>query len=578
MRGMNGTISVGVSTNEKYNASIGLNNRTSKVNLYANYSFRHDSRSATGEGSQSNFFPLRDPYTYTSFSQSTRESDYHTGKLGADFYINKNNTLGINGSLTSRKGVDPDQKQYVFKDKDGAIYDQYQSSSFEDEKNDGLDVNLDYKRSWSGSERELSATGGYSMNKRSDQSEVQNSNYGIGFVPYQKDDNQNEYSSLILQTDLLQPIGTKGKFEAGLKSTLRNIDNDQHVFTYDQSTDAYLINTYKSDRFSYTEQVIGAYTMYTGKLKKFDYNAGLRAEQTVAEGESFTVAKKFSNDYLSFFPSAFIRYNIADRKELQLSYSRRVNRPETRALNPNIDYSDSLFLRAGNPYIKPEYVQSYEFAYSGPIGPIDMTATIYYRHTDDMISRYRMLDTATAVSTLTFVNYNSSENIGAELVLRYEYKSIFSVMGTVNAFQNTIKADNIESDLQSESKQWNGRLNFNLKATKSTSLQITANYMSPRVSPTSKFKGMSGVDVGVKQDLWKGKGSLSLNVSDIFDTRKFRISHFEDYYTSEYERSFESRVATLTLSYRFGKQDSSLFQRKKNQRPAQGDSIEMIDY
>ena len=151
-------------------------------------------------------------------------------------------------------------------------------------------------------------------------------------------------------------------------------------------------------------------------------------------------------------------------------------------------------------------------------------------------------------------------------------------MGTVNAFQNTIKADNIESDLQSESKQWNGRLNFNLKATKSTSLQITANYMSPRVSPTSKFKGMSGVDVGVKQDLWKGKGSLSLNVSDIFDTRKFRISHFEDYYTSEYERSFESRVATLTLSYRFGKQDSSLFQRKKNQRPAQGDSIEMIDY
>jgi len=578
MRGMNGSISAGISTNDKYNLSIGLNNRASKVNLYTNYSFRHDSRASTGEGSQSNFFPLKDPYTYTSFSQSTRESDYHTGKIGADFYLNKNNTLGINGSLTTRKGVDPDQKQYIFMDDEGVIFDQYQSNSLEDEKNDGMDLNLDYKRSWTGSSREFSATGGYSINKRSDKSQIQNSNYGIGFIPYQKDDNQNEYSSLIIQTDLVQPIGTLGKLEAGLKSTLRKIDNDQHVYSYDQGTDAYLINTYKSDKFSYTEQVLGAYTMYTGKLNKFDYNAGLRVEQTLADGESFTVSKKFNNDYLSFFPSAFIRYNLSEREELQLSYSKRVNRPETRALNPNIDYSDSLFLRTGNPYIKPEYIQSFELAYSGPIGPLDLTTTVYYRHTDDMISRYRSLDTASAVSTLTFVNFNTSENIGAELILRYEYRSAFSVMGTINAYQNTIKADNIESDLQSESRQWNGRLNFNLKATKTTSLQVTANYMSPRISPTSEFKGMSGVDIGVKQDLWKGKGSLSFNISDIFDTRKFKISHFDSYYTSDYTRTRESRVATLTLSYRFGKQDSSLFQRKRNQKSQQNESIEMIDY
>lgn len=579
MSGMNGTVSAGIGTNNKYNFSLGLNNRTKITNLYFNYSYRHDTRTSTGDASQLNFYPERDPYSFTNLSSGKRKSDFHTGKLGADFYLNKNNTLGINGSLNTRSGNDPEQNEYVFKDKEGTVYNQYQSSSGGDEKNDGGDINLDYKRSWTKSKRELSATAGYSINERSDAGVVQNSTYGIGFTPYQKSDNQNNYSSLILQTDLMQPIATSGKLEAGLKSTLRTIDNDQKIYSFDQPTNSYLLNNIRSDKFNYTEQILGGYLMYTGKLKKFDYSAGLRAEQTLTEGESFTALKTFTNDYLSFFPSAFLKYNLAEQKELQISYSRRVNRPETRALNPYTDYSDSLFLRTGNPYIKPEFVQSYELAYTSPFGPLDLTATIYYRYTNDMISRFRILDTATTVSTLTYVNFNSSENIGAELVLRYDIKGFASVMGSVNAFRNTIKASNIESDLQSESKQWNARLNFNFKAGKTTSFQITGNYMSPRVSPTSKFKGMSGVDAGVKQDLWKGKGSLSFNISDIFNTRKFRISHFDDYYTSEYTRTRESRVATLSLSYRFGKQDSNLFQRKKNQRTQQqGENMDTIDY
>ncbi|TAH41603.1 MAG: TonB-dependent receptor [Bacteroidetes bacterium] len=579
MQGMNGTVSAGIGTNDKYNFSLGLNNRSSKVNLYTNYSFRHEKRSSTGDSYQLNFYPGRETYSFTNISSGNRKSDFHTGKLGADFYLNKNNTLGINASLTTRSGTDPDQNDYVFRDSEGNIYEQYQSTAMGNEKNDGADVNLDYRRTWTGSKRELSATAGYSSNQRSDKNENWSSTYAIGDIPYQKSDNENDYSSLILQADFMQPIAGIGKLEAGLKSTLRDIDNNQKLYSYDQASRVYLLNILKSDQFIYTEQVFGAYLMYTGNWKKLDYNAGLRAEQTLAEGDSKSAMTTFSNDYLSFFPSAFVKYNFSDQRELQLGYSRRVNRPETRSLNPYTDYSDSLFLRTGNPYIKPEFIQSYELAYSTPLGPVDMTATIYYRYTDNMISRFRTLDTATTVSTLSYVNFNSSENIGAELVLRYEYKRIGSVMGTANFYQNKIKAGNIESDLQSDSKQWNGRLNFNIKAGKSTSLQITANYMSPRVSPTSKFKGMSGVDAGIKQDLWKGKGSISLNVSDIFNTRNFRISHFDDFYLSEYTRTRESRVATVSLSYRFGKQDTNLFQRKKNQRSQQqSDGMDLIDY
>ncbi len=580
MQGMNGNFTAGIGTNNKYNFTMGLNNRSSKVNLYANYNFRHDDRTSTGETNQLNYFPGRDPYSYNYESQGHRKSDFHAGKLGADFYINKLNTLGVNGALNTRKGTDPDQSQYVFTDMNELVYDQYQSSSLNEEKNYGSDVNLDYRRTWQNSKRELTANGGYSTNNQTEDGEVQNSTYGIGYSPYQLSDNTNKYTSLLLQADLQQPVAKQGKMEAGLKSTLRTIDNDQLIYSYDGAAAEYYLNNLKSDHFVFDEQVLAGYVMYTGKLKKFDYNAGLRTEQTLSKGESLSSNETFNNDYLSFFPSAFLRYTVGKTHELQVSYSRRVNRPNTHALNPYTDYSDSLFLRTGNPELKPEFVQSYELAYSSPFGPIDLTATLYYRYTDDLISRFRTLDTATSVSTLTFVNYNSSKNIGTEFVIRYELKNIGSVMGTLNAYQNTINADNIEADLQSDSRQWTARLNFNLKAGKTTALQVTGNYSSARISPTSEFKGMSGIDAGIKQDLWKGKGSLSLNVTDVFNTRAYRIKNYGDYYESYSERKRESRIATLTLSYRIGKQDSNLFQKKKNQRSQQpqGEGMDMIDY
>lgn len=181
---------------------------------------------------------------------------------------------------------------------------------------------------------------------------------------------------------------------------------------------------------------------------------------------------------------------------------------------------------------------------------------------------------------MTFINYSSSENKGGEIVLRYQFEKAGNVMASFNVYRNSINGKNIESDLQSASTQWSGRLNVNLRFGKTTGGQITGNYMSPSTSPVSRFKGMSGIDAGIRQDLWKGKGSLSLNITDIFNTRKMDITTFNDFYTSHMYRTRESRVASITLTYRFGNQDASLFQRKKNQRNQmpQNDTPEMIDF
>jgi len=114
-------------------------------------------------------------------------------------------------------------------------------------------------------------------------------------------------------------------------------------------------------------------------------------------------------------------------------------------------------------------------------------------------------------------------------------------------------------------------MNINAKLTPGTSLQVTANYMSPMKSPFGEFKGMSGVDAGIRQDLWKGKGSLSLNVTDIFKTRVMNVHNYVvNVYDSRGERYRESRIGMLTISYRFGKMDNTQRRRsRQDQRPSE---------
>jgi outer membrane receptor protein involved in Fe transport len=248
-------------------------------------------------------------------------------------------------------------------------------------------------------------------------------------------------------------------------------------------------------------------------------------------------------------------------------------------LNPFVDYSDSLNVRSGNPYLRPEFTNALELSYGVSIAKFSITSNVYYRRTNDMISRYRTVDPVTGIGTMTTINFSSSENSGAELVLRYTFEKIGSLMGTFNLYQSKIDGSNVRSDYQTNSTQWFTRLNANLRLGKNTSFQLTGNYTAPMTTVNGSIRGMSGIDAGIKQDIWGGKGSLSLNVTDIFKMRTFEYVNTGDYYSTSGKRNRESRVANFTFAYKFGKTDSNIFNRKKNNRPANGDSPgDMIDY
>ncbi len=563
LKGLNANASAGIGTNEKFNIAVGGNYRTRKLNVFGNYSFRHEKRAWTSISERENFYT--DSVFYNlSQSHGDNINNSHMGKVGLDYYFNELTTLGLSATLSSRDDSKSDYSEYRSENAERNVTESFIRENLDEGSNLSADFNLDFRKTFKNNKSEWTAAASYSNNNRNsnDTYNTFNEFHQLNLIQLQGTDILN--SILTFQTDYILPIHSNYKLEAGWKSILREIDAESNGMNYFPSVDAYSSDPRFIDHFIYAEGIHAGYLTFTGRFHKIDYQLGARGEDYVNSGKSETTFIDFKNEYINIYPSGFIKYNFTGSQELQASYSRRVNRPESRSMNPFIDYGDSLNVRKGNPEIKPEYIDSYEISYLKNFEKHSLNLTIYYRHTNNLITRYRYLDQSSNVTTSTFINFSSSENAGAEVVIKNQIAEIINIMTSANIFQNKINGSNVESELQSTSTNWNARMTLNMKLAKNTSLQISGMYMAPAKQPQGSFKGMSGVDAGIRQELMKGKASLSLNVNDIFNTRKMVIHNIGSGFVSDYTRTRESRIAMLNFSYRFGSGDYNA--RKKNQR------------
>ncbi len=559
--GVNGTITLGVGTNDKYNTGFTLNNRTKKTNLFAQYTFRDDSKTQSGESHRYNSYTLPKSI-YSSYTSGKQYNESHNAKLGADFFLNDYNTLTTSGGYTNRFENKPETVLYTFDTLLGLLAPNVIRENSSIEKSHGGEGNLEYRHLFPGTKREFSSSINYSVNDRNEDEEYV-SKVADAVTIKHRSITGGKYIVGNFQSDYIHPVNDKAKLEAGLKVAFRRNDNDI-IGAKTDSLNTYVPDPIYTDHFIYEDQIYAGYAQYSGRVNKFDYIVGLRAEQTVIVGKSETSSEDFKKNYLDLFPSATVKYTLKEVNELQLSYSRRVNRPGQQQLNPFTDYSDSLNVRSGNPQLNPEYISSYELGYFRRFIEQSIGATVYYRKTNNLITRYRTLDTLVGITTTTFKNFSSSSNSGIEIIMRNQLAKTLSATTSFNLFQNKIDGSNVEAELQSNNTNWNLRTSINWKVKRTTSFQITGNYMSPNKSPQGSFKGMSGVDVGFRQELLKGKLTFSANVTDIFNTRKFQIHNEGNGFVLDQIRKRESRIANFILVYRFGKADASLFGKKRS--------------
>jgi iron complex outermembrane receptor protein len=559
LEGLNGSASVGVGTRNKYNAALNLNYKIKKFNVFGNYSYRYDQRFSNGYSLRQN--RINDSIWNTDqYNDGLRKPNFHIGKIGTDYYITNNTTISTALGYSQRSSDETESLRYdILPSLQSTNRNIYYRNTDSYDKGHNWDYSLNFKHIFPKNKSELTADVVYSV---AENSGVNNFRTDRNAIPttindsLQRTNNANGVKILTLQTDFSLPIGKekKGKFEIGYKSILRTIDNNFFSNSFNWEENSYQRDVRLNNDFRYNENVHAGYVMFGNEFMGFQWQAGLRAEQTYTTAELLTENKSYPNSYFNVFPSAVISKQFKNDNQLTVTYSRRLNRPQVGSLNPFIDYSDPLNLRQGNPFLLPEYINSFELSYNKEWKAYSFNSTLYYRTIEGVISRFRTVDN-NGVSMSTFKNLTSGTSYGLELIGRLQPFKWWDITLSGNVFRSIVNGDNIDADLNNDNFTWNTRFISNTRLHKTLSFQIIANYNAPSVLPQGMSRPFYGVDFAVKKDVLQGKGSFTLNISDVFDTRMWGANLSSAIFSNEFARKRESQVATLNFSYRFGSKD-----------------------
>ena len=311
--------------------------------------------------------------------------------------------------------------------------------------------------------------------------------------------------------------------------------------------------------FDYKEQIYAVYGIYSNNINKFQYQVGLRAEQANVDGSEAVTLTAFNKNYFALYPTIHLVQGLPDDQEVQLSYSRRVERPNNRQLNPYVDKSDSLNIQYGNPELDPEFVNSIDLGYSKFFGKTSLTSSIFYKLTNDAITNYTFLRDD-GVTENTWRNIANSSSYGVELTAAHPLFEWLRLNGSASYFYTRFE----EQQFVKKDNSWIAKLSMMILLSKDFNIQINANYNSPIVTAQGSIKEVFTTDFAAKKDFMDGQLSVTFRVSDIFNTRDMEsVTNGINFYSESY-RKMESRVAYLGISYRLSPGNGN---KDKDKRP-----------
>ncbi|MFT5858896.1 MAG: outer membrane receptor protein involved in Fe transport [Flavobacteriaceae bacterium] len=565
LKGMNGIVSVTAATGNILNGNLGLSYRNKRFNVYTNYSMNYY------EGYRNNFSDLYQDFGADSsnfLDQDRIGADLKTTNtlvLGSDFTINKRNVIGF--SLTGNL-----QERVRTGDLVSGLYDQndvylagWNRSSLDPTISRNADVNLNYthtlkdrKGKWSMNANQ--SFGGRNIEGHYEEQLLDANGISLGVAPLnQQLFNTSTSKITTAQTDLEYIIAKiSARIEAGAKMILRADD----IMTFSEHIDT-LTNIFVSDSlanfdYAYDEQIYSIYGIFGQQRGKLSYQAGLRTEYALQIPNLISTGEVTRNEYFNLFPSAHLKYEPKEEIEFSLSYSRRINRAKSRQLNPFTSYANPFNVRTGNPELQPEYIDSYDLGYALTKKKIILSISVFHRRTTDVINRIKSYRPDNS-SVVTYANIDKSVSTGVESIIIYKPTAWMKNQLSFNG--NYIDYTNSDStvDWNNDGFNWNVKYVLSIDFWKKTaSFQLNGNYSAPRVTPQGIILSRTQIDASVEKRLLDKKLSIGFRVTDIFDTKGFRIDLDQEGIQQDVVYKWLTRRFYVTASYRFGKLDQKI--------------------
>jgi outer membrane receptor protein involved in Fe transport len=577
--GLNGSVALTAGNMNTYNANTNLSFQNNKVNIYGNYSFRAGDRLSDGY----NNITYKDSSFPTAFANQLSDSrgtnKGHNVKAGIDYNIAEKSMLSFSGGFNIREN---DRSEFLNINKlnvQGSPVELSNRTNFNQRSGNSYDLNLDYSQKFNKKNEELTFNFGYSKGNNDNFQRYNTNIYNTNGTPVDMPIGINTNTGLgddknyNIQADYTLPIGKSAKFEAGYRSQLRYSDNNTLAELLNNNTGAYEMDYLVSNNFDSKDQVHAIYANFQNQIKNFGYQIGLRGEDATLNtssgayspaGVAYTPGKVA---YTRLYPSVYLTQKLKADQQLQLSYSRRVNRPRGWDTNPFLDVSEPLSYRQGNPNLKPEDVHAYEFSYNKFWPKVTFISSVYFRQTNDVIQRFtRSLEEQPGVTLTTPENLTRERSTGLEMIGKIDVLKAWNFTANVNLFQRNIQGVPEYGILENSGFSWDANVTNNITLPYNISLQIKADYNAAQVMAQGKRNAMFGMDAGAKYDFPNKKSSLSLNVRNVLNTRNWSMTTDIPGAFTDFKRYMQGPVASLTYSYRFG---NTTFKAKKPKKADQ---------
>jgi outer membrane receptor protein involved in Fe transport len=353
-----------------------------------------------------------------------------------------------------------------------------------------------------------------------------------------------------IKLDYTHNFDPKIILEAGLQTNLsiRNIDNSNTI--YDWSELGWKTDPVYTNKLDFKNNVYSSYIKYSNSFSDIGFQLGLRAEYTDRLMTQISMAKDYKYEKLHLFPSGSISTKLFGDHQVQLSYSRRINRPHENLLNPYPFWNTSYAIIYGNPDLKPEFINSFELNYQKQIESVFLSVQTYFRKQTDMISEAEDVD-ASGKYISYFSNFASSKTYGAEISASYSPAVFLRFDPAVNLYNNELLGSFGEKEINSEKFTWNARLNANLFFSKDTRFMITGFYTGRQQNPQSEIEPMLFLNLTLRQDLFDKTLSLTLQARNLLNTSNYDYTTFGSNFSSRMLVKPEKQVITLNISYNF---------------------------
>lgn len=555
--GFNGSITSGVTfgVTPKTNQSLNLNYKVGKVNFYTNYGFNH--------GKNRNFgFVNSERVGYENY-QDFRFSNVNTShllKVGADYYINDNNTLSFftNWNFFDGKGISRTVSDYV--SLNDAVQDNWNNSG-----NTTQTYDLAFKHNFEKKGETLDFQINHSITNNEDISNfLNNSIYSLNDI-----DGKSTYSQFNI--DYVNPLSETAKLELGYETRLQAGENNFQDFNP---------SYYNLNRFDYNRNIHAIYTNYSKSFGKFSAQVGARAELYnlfAHPSKASTNASENSNQIITdeiftVYPSAYLSYKTNDNNTFNINYTRRVDRPSNGQINPIREWRTVNMESRGNPALNPQFTNSFELNYTNINKLGSITTAVFYRLINDEISRVVYTDpNDTNFNILSFDNFKNNHSLGAEVNANLKLTKWWSTNASADVYFKTVRGTvaNLDTGLQEAAEvnvtTFNTRMNNTFSASKNLKFNLFGMYRGRDLGLQYERKPMYKMDIGANYTILQGKGTLSARLNDVFNTMHFGFDGYVPF-RSVGEFHWESRTLYLGFNYNFGGGKNRELQRKQRDR------------